>query len=331
MHLQPKAADTSQNVLDIHKARNANELITVVARINTALRLIQHNLEAVQSAKILPIADASTLLTRTLQIQQELQAAHTVASALSDAKRERCITAITSLNKETLATKRRLMTVIHRESSKAVSDKLNGFTNVVHDLFRKIAEKVFIMNMYDGTCTYVALIARQVQLDSGFVSPEICVKLAECADGFKVCVPDGTFVNSEWTWFTGAKALREYLANILDYNRQPAPIATKSVPLIEGVVSVDVTDTLNVHFDRAALPSEINTMLRLVVPLVKKAVGAGAYDVLHRVVGDTGGRTLQLCLGKKKVVDTASLNRLYRVLKLQKATASAATALMESK
>lgn len=331
MHLQPKAVDTSQSVLDIHKARNANELITVIGRINASLRIHQHAYGRMVQSNTSSLSEACSLLTKTLQTQQELQAAFAVTSSLSDVKRERCVTAITGLNAEVLSLKRSLMSIISAESKGTVSAKLDKYVNLVHDTLRRISSKIYLMTMYDGNSTYVAVIAKQVQLPSGFTSPEVCVKLAENADGFRVCLPSSTFVDAEYTVFAGSKALRDFLALSLDYDTKAAPVKASSIPHLDGVTSVDVTDTLNVNFDKVAKASEINALLKVVIPLVKKAVGASGYDILHRVLTTPEGRTLQLSLGSRKLVDTASLNRLYRVLKLQKATASAATSLMEPK
>lgn len=327
MHLYPKSIDSAPNVLDIHKSRNANELITVVGRINSELRMTDVRFRQLEKSSKSSLEDLYSTLKGVLQTQAELQAAFTVASTLSDSKRERCINAISQLNSTCLELKRTIMRRIDTQAQRNVSPELESYVNFVHDHMRKMCDKLYTMHLYGNNTTYVVLICRNVALPSGFTSPEVSIKLAEGEAGFKACFPDGAFQESEYSPFSSQRELKELLAGALSYSVSAAKVQTDTPLRFDCVRSVDVDETLNVNLDSAAQPSEINALLKVVVPLVRKAVGADSYDVLHRLVSTDSGRKIQFYLGKRKAVDTQAVNRLYKTLKMKRAAIANASSL----
>lgn len=327
MHLYPKSIDSAQNVLDIHKSRNANELITVVGRINSGIRLTDNRFRQLEQSSKSSLVDIYATLSSVLQAQAELQAAFTVATTLQDTKRERCINAISQLNASCLELKRTIMRRIDAQAQRNVSQELDAFVNFVHDHMRKMCDKIYTMHLYGNNTSYVVLICRNVALPSGFTSPEVSIKLAQDVTGFKVCFPDGAFLDSEYSRFSNQRDLKVLLASALSYSISAVKVKLDAPMKFDCVRSVDVDESLNVNLDTATQPSEINALLKVVVPLVRKAVGADSYDVLHRLVNSEDGRKIQFYLGQRTVVDTQALNRLYKALKMKRAAIATASTL----
>lgn len=332
MQLQPKAIDSSQNVIDIRKARNANELITVIGRINTALRQqqSQHRTERTK-VKFGELSKQYDGLRWVLQTQAELLAAISSAQHLNDAKRERCVTALAHLNTDVLELKRSLITRINAASKRMVSDKLGAYANVVHDFLRPLCEKLYSISMYNDNVTCVAFIARNVQAQDGFTSPEVCIKLTERDGGIYVSMPYSPFVETDTLPVIASKDLDYFLKGALNYQRAPAPTPKEERLLrIEGITRVDVTDTLNLHMDSAVRPTDINGILRTVIPLIKRSFARDQFEVLHRFnnTGDT--KCLQFCIAKRKVVDPRSLTKLTRMLGMSKSQITQMTELLET-
>jgi len=320
MQLQPKSIDTSQNVIDIRKARNAKELITVIGRINTALRLRQSQYKT-EPKKVAfgPLNKLYDTLSWVLQTQAELQCAAFAAQHLNDVKRDRCLAPIARLNDDVLVLKRSLISRINAASKPMVSAKLHSYANVVHDFLRPICDKLYSVNMYNDNVTYVAFIARNVTAADGFTSPEVCIKLSETAGVFRVSLPYSPFVDTDSVPFSTLKDLNYFLSGALNVQKTAAPKAKEDKLLrIEGVTRIDVTDTLNLHLDSAVRPTDINSILRTVIPLIKRTFERGQFEVLHRFNNTQDGKFLQFCVGNRKVVDPRSLTRLTRILGMNK-------------
>lgn len=325
MQLQPRAIDSSPNVLDAHKARNANELITVIGRINTEYRLLVGNFNKQGSSKTTASKDYYKLLTDTLRLQAELQAAHTAASTLNDSKRERCASAIRNINRDLLTFKRTLMVKLDEEARQTVSPKLEGYANSVHDILRKMCNKVYSMHMV-STATYVALIGKDARLASGFTVSEVCIKLAQDETGFRVCFPDGTFQDAEYHRFNTLRELRSLIASSLAYDTKPLKVKVPKALKFECVKYTEydeAANALSIVLDQATQPSEISNLLKTIVPEAKKAVGADGYEILHRVQIKGDHRTIQLVIGDRKIIDLNAAARLSKALRLNKAVAAA--------
>lgn len=319
MQLQPKSIDSSLNVIDIRKARNANELITVIGRINTALRQqqSQHRTERTK-VKFGPLSKLYDGLRWVLQTQAELLAASTAAQSLNDSKRERCVTAIDHLNHDVLALKRSLISRINSASKSTVGERLGSFANAVHDFLRPLCEKLYSISMYDDGVTCVAFIARNVQTE-GFTSPEVCIKLTERDGGLFASLPYSPFVDTDQVPLTSIRDLNYFLSGTMSVSKSPAPKPKEEKLLrIEGVTSVDVTDTLNLNLDAAVRPADINGILRTVIPMIRKAFSPDQFEVLHRFNNNGADKCLQFCVCKRVVVDPRALSRLTRLLGMTK-------------
>lgn len=319
MQLQPKSIDSSQNVIDIRKARNANELITVIGRINTSLRQqqAQHKTERTK-VKFGPMSKLYDGLRWVLQTQGELLAASTAAQSLNDSKRERCVTALDHLNADVLTLKRSLISRINAASKPMVSEKLGQYADAVHDFLRPLCEKLYSISMYDDSTTYVAFIARNVQTED-FTSPEVCIKLSERDGVLKVSIPYSPFVDTDQVSLTSMRDLNYFLQGTLSVRKAAAPKPKEDKLLrIEGVTGVDVTDTLNLNLDAAVRPADINGILRLVIPMIRKAFSPDQFEVLHRFNNQSDKKCLQFCVCKRTVVDPRALSRLTRLLGMTK-------------
>lgn len=332
MQLQPKAIDGSQNVLDIRKARNANELITVIGRINTALRLqqSQHSTEP-KKVKFSSLSKLYAGLSWVLQTQAELQAAALAAQHLDDGKRERCLAPIARLNDDVLVLKRDLITRINNASKKLASATLHRYANEVHDFLRPLSEKLYSISMYDEPDMYIAFVARNVTGTDGFVSPEVCIKLRESAGAFYVSLPYSPFVEAAQVPIASIRDLQAVLTSSLNLQRKPAAKPKEDRLLrIEGVTRVDVTDTLNLYLDSAVRPTDINAILQIVLPLIKRTFERGEFEVLHRFKNTPEERCLQLCVGQRHVLDPRMLTRLTRMLGMSKPQITQLTSLLET-
>jgi hypothetical protein len=320
MQVQPKSIDNSQNVLDIRKARNANELITVIGRINTTLRQKQTQFATEQTkVKFGPLPKLYDALSFVLQSQAELQCAATQAQHLQDAKRERCVQAVLGLNQDFLELKKTLITRINSASKPLMSKRLDEYANAVHDFLRPMCEKLYAIHMYQDNVACIAFVARQVQTQDGFTSPEVCVKLTEINDVLSASLPYNPFVDADQIPVSNLKDLDYFLKASLQYKRSTVPKLSEDKLLrIEGVTSVDVSDTLNLNLDQAVRPADINGILRVVIPLLKRSFARGQFEVLHRFNNTPDNRSLQLCIGKRQVVDPRALSRLTRLLGMTK-------------
>lgn len=332
MQLQPKSIDNSQNVLDIRKARNANELIVVIGRISTTLRQKQTQFATEQTkVKFGNLTKLYEGLSWLLQSQAELQCAGIASQHLNDAKRERCTTAVVSLNQELLVLKRTLITRINAASKPMVSAKLHTYADAVHDFLRPMCGKLYSVSMYDDNVTCVAFIARDVQTQEGFTSPEVCVKLTEQNDTLYASLPFSPFVEADRVSVASLKELGYFLAGSLNYKRSVAPKVKEDRLLrIEGVTKIDVTDTLNLYLDAAVRPADINGILKVVVPLLKRSFTPGQFEVLHRFNNTSDGKSLQLCIGNRQLVDPRALSRLTRVLGMTRNQINQMTELLET-
>lgn len=330
MRLYPKTLDNT-TLLDIQKARNANELMLVVARLNNRYRTMQRQVSKLMQDSTSPMTEYYKQLSEILKLQQELQAANTVAMNLVDLKRDRCRNVIMAIHTEMKSVKQDVLVKTHALASSALSGTITKLSDYVHDMFRKRSQKVLLLNMHDGDHGYIVNTLKGVDLPSGYVASEIHVKLREREGQVHVCLPSEPFMDSEYYPVSTKAGLKATIERVLSYNNSSSVPNTELRPILDEpcVVKVNVTDTLDLHIDDLASASDINNLLKVTVPLLKKAVGADSFDILHRMDLTPEGRVLRFATAKKAIVDTQALNRLYRILKLGRAEAKEATALME--
>jgi hypothetical protein len=70
--------------------------------------------------------------------------------------------------------------------------------------------------------------------------------------------------------------------------------------------------------DPAVRPTDINAILRTVVPLIKRSLSRGQFEVMHRFNNTPGNKSLQFSIGSRTVVDPRALSRLTRLLGMTK-------------
>lgn len=332
MQVQPKSIDNSQNVMDIRKARNANELITVIGRINSTLRQKQAQFATERTkVKFGPMSKLYDGLSWVLQAQAELQCAVTAAQHLADLKRERCITAVLTLNKDVLDLKRTLIRRINTTSMPMMSPRLLAFANQVHDFLRPMCEKLFAIHMYKDNVCCIAFSARDVQTTDGFISPEVCIKLTEQYGDCFASLPYSPFVDADNIPLTSQRDLDLFLKGSLEYSKAPTPkLKEEKLLRIEGVTHVDLDSSLNLYLDSAVRPTDINAILKVVVPLIKRSFSRGQYEVLHRFSTNSSNKCLQFMIGQRTVVDPRALSRLTRLLGMTKTQITQMNDLLET-
>lgn len=333
MQLQPKAIDSSQNVIDIRKARNANELITVLGRIHTALRLQLQTYAAERNKiKASGLDKLYASLSWALQSRAELQCASFSLQHLQDTKREKCKIIITKLRKDLMGLRNLLLTRINVMSKPTVSARLENYGHVVHDYLKPLCEKLVLLTLYKDNETCLAFSAKNMQSADGFVSNEVCVKLTEAAGIVYVSFPDSAFVETDRIALTTQKQLRTLLqTSLTNYVRRNAPSVDKEDLLrLDGIKSIDVSDTLNLHLDSAVLPADINRILKSVLPKFYSAFGTlDGREVLHRFANDNGERTLQFALAGRKLVDPRALQKATKILSLSKSQVEQVNTMLE--
>lgn len=316
-------------IIDVQKARNANELLMVVARMNNRYRTVQKKVRDAEGNDQEPISKYYAYMTEILKLQQELQAANTAAMNLVDLKRDRCRNAILAIHTELREVKQAILIRIDELSKPALSGEIVRMSDYIHDLLRSRCQQVLSLNLHDGDIGYIVNTFKGVSLQSGYVSSEIHVKLRDNAGQLHLCLPSEVFVDSEYYPVRTKADVKAILDRVLTYDRGKMP--RTNVQLLQEepcVTKVSVTDTLNVHIDDQTSAEEINKLLSITVPLIKKAVGADSFDVLHRMDPTATGRVVRFAVAKKKVVDTQAMNRLYRILKIGRAEVREAAALM---
>lgn len=316
MHLYPKQVESSKTVIDVQKARNANELITILARINNNVRQHQRTFEIAD--KKTPIREYLSIVQTVLQRQEELKAAYVASTLLTDSKRDRCLNATKNLNKDLQELKLKVLSKVDKLSKPAISEEHNAFADKIYDWLGSKATSSYVMNIHDGKDAYIIMSLYDVLLPSGYRAPELFVKLKQDT-GTSVCFPSSAFMDTQYYPFTTPSELKTLVFKVLDYGFDSKPVEvnkTKAVKL-PGVNKVYIDNGVNILLNRDATGTDINTILRNVIPLVKKGIGADQFDVVHKTTPTPEGRVITFLLTEKNVIDHEAMNALYRLIKVK--------------
>ncbi len=89
LQIQSKYIDDNPNVIDLKNARNANEVITVLSKINTTFSVLVSKFNQ-KKLPYLKVSDAVAALQFCVDSMLEIRCARSVAQGFSDSKRDRC-------------------------------------------------------------------------------------------------------------------------------------------------------------------------------------------------------------------------------------------------
>lgn len=306
----------SDIVIAAKAARNANELIVVVARVNTHYQQIRKQFSRYDENT--PMKEYFQFMSLSLEILRDLRAVYVAATSLADVKRDRCREAVMSVTSSVAAMLKEAKDRVSALSTEAVSDKLKTLSEHVKTRLAKRSDSVEVFNISDGTSCYSILTVKGLELPTGYTSAEVVIKLRESPAGTHVCFPTCIFSESDYYSVSNKTVLTDIVNTALDYD---AKVPTASPVKLESqgcVKFVSVSDSLNIYLYDNATAKEINYLLKVSVPVLRKAVGGEALDVLHKMDRDEEGRVLRFLVSGKEVVDVTSMNKLKRILKIGK-------------
>jgi hypothetical protein len=326
MQLHSKNTDNSTNVIDLRKARNVNEIIVILGRINTTLRLQQRNMS---NKKELSVQYA--ILSWAIDAIDELDVALTVSQSLADVKRERCVRVIRTLHREVLELRKTLMTNIHTKCLPMVDTVTDDYISNITDTLSKRSRATSLWVYFKDNALVCILTFQDFENSSGFISPLLYVKLEKSESGsYYVSVPTSPFSASSQFAITKS-TLMPILKALLNFDKFKKPRVRQSKLLkLSGVKSIDTVDPyLNVHLHTNITDIELTNVLKVTIPSIRKAVLSEPFEVLHEIAPDRS--KIIFSLGQRSVTDAIALSRLIRTFGLNKTQVSALNDMLEKK
>ena len=332
LQIQSKHIDDNQNVIDLKNARNANEVVAVLTRINmtTSVLVSKFNQKKLPQLKV---SDGIEALTFCVDSLLELRCARSVVQDFSDSKRERCFHMISALQKNIHDFQKTLLDLIDGVCSTRMDKHLSYLADPVYRLLSKISETTQLhvrLPDYQMICFRTS---GGITDENGFVSGPITVKLSLLGGEYRISVPDSPYVASEESVVSTARDVQLYITNNLsdfEYVGRPEPKDDKLLAS-KLVKSVEVTDDkLNVVLKSFVQPDDLNKFLRRVLPYLRRAVNLPNTDVIHRVSQYGNNKMISFMVGKRKIYDARSLSKLTKLLNVGKTEKDKLTTIMDS-
>lgn len=320
MQIQSKSIEDSQNIQDIKRARNANECVVVLSRINTAFSLLQTRFTK-QKLSTTTVAEGIKALGFCADSLIELRCARAVSQEFNDKKRERCFQMIDAQTQNIREFQKLLIDRIDKACSPKIDKHLGYLSSAVYKLLSKISEVTQLHVIVPDTQMVCFRTKFGVTDSNGYISGPITVKLVKRNGSYFVSLPDTPFVESQQFVVDGQQDVQLFLKeNLADYEYvgrpTPASDTILSWPVVQDVVLH--SDKLDIILKPFATPADINKILIQVLPHLRRAVELGSSEVIHRVSQYGPNKTITLLLAKRKVYDVKSLNRLAKVLQINK-------------
>jgi len=331
LQIQSKYIDDNPNIIDLKNARNANEVVTVLTRINTATSVLVSKFNQ-KKLPFLKVSDGVEALTFCVDSLVELRCARSVAQEFSDSKRDRCFQMISALQSNIRAFQKTLMDLIDGVCSSRMDKHLNYLSEGVYKILSRISHTT---QLHIRLPEYQMICFRTdsgVQDKNGFVSGPITVKLALLGGNYYISIPDSPFVSSEETAVDTAKDVQTYImGNLSDFEYVAGPVPNDDKLLASKLVkNVEVTDDrLNVILKPFVKPEDINKFLMRVLPYLKRAVNLPNTDIIHRVSQYGNNFMISFVVGKRKIYDVRSLNKLTKLLNVGKPEKDKLNTIME--
>lgn len=324
--------DKSPNCIDMQKARNVNELLGILNRINVsvvaqAAQVVKLKISRkIEIGKAFDFQDILDILGRVEQHHCELQVARGLGNSIAyEDKRKRFFAILDSIMATCLEVRGRLFEYMNNVGVRLESDMLAAFTSIVEKF-------MFGFDYTSKSVVYVPgpnvlqknFVFTEAVLENGFTMPEWIVRITMYwTNGvytYSISFPDSTLsVDPEIQWFRDTRDLRSMLLESTNLIKLRQKIKLpRNVLRIDGVSSVDSkASTLNVNLEPGLQPKDIQSILSNLLPIVQRAVGASKFDVLHRVVSsDAGGKIIQFALAGRRIVDGQQAVALRKALSM---------------
>lgn len=331
MQIQTKNIDNNPNIVDLKKARNANEVITVLSRINTTYNILESKFASNKLDKI-TVQTGLEALTFCVDSLIELRCARAVAQEFNDLKRDRCFALIEAATTNIRGLQKKLLFLIDRACSIHMDENLVRLADEVNTVLSKIGKSTQLHVKIPGFEMIVLRTNSGVVDKNGYSSGPVTVKLCKLGNSYTISLPDSPFVTSEETSISDAVDVQRYLlASIADFQYVGKPTVKDDLLLAKPYIrEVNVLDgSLEVVLDHTAQPSEINSLLIQILPLLRKAMDLKGTDVIHRLGQSGKNKTIQFVLAKRVLHDPRSLARVGKILSISRSEQRKLTNIME--
>ena len=331
MQIQSKYIDDDPNVIDLKNARNANEVITVLSRRNTTFSVLVSKFNR-KKLSLLKVTDGVEALQFCLDSLILLRCARAVSGDFNDTKRERCFSMIDSMQTNIRDFQTSLMDIINSVCASRMDEHLTYLSTGVYRVLSKIGETTQLCVRVPGQQMICFRTASGIVDKNGLVSGPICVKLTYTNGKYAISIPDSPWVASEESTVETAKDVQLYInGNLSDFEYVGKPVPKDDKLLASKLVQdVDVTDdALVVTLKPSVRPDDINKFLAQVLPYLKRAVNLPNTDILHSVSQFGNNRSISFILGKRKIYDARSLDRVTKLLNVSKAERTKLTSIMD--
>jgi hypothetical protein len=331
LQIQSKYIDDNPNVIDLKNARNANEVITVLSKINTTFSVLVAKFNQ-KKLPYLKVSDAVEALKFCVDSMVEIRCARSVAQEFSDSKRDRCFNMIAAQLTNIRDFQKTLLDLIDSVCATRMDKHLSFLSETVFKILSKIS---------NTTQLHVRLPDQQmicIRTDSGvtdkdgYVSGPITIKLMLVGGNYRISIPDSPFVASEESNVFNSKDVQSYImGNLSDFAHVGKPVPKDDQLLASNMVqSVDVTEeALVVTLKPSVRPDDIQRLLTQVLPYLKRAVNLSGTDIIHRVSQYGPNRTISFIVAKRKVYDARSLTKLTKLLGASKTEVEKLNSIME--
>lgn len=331
LQIQSKFIDDTPNVIDLKNARNANEVITVLSKINTTFSVLVAKFNK-KKLNYLKISDAVEALTFCVDSMIEIRCARSVAQEFSDSKRDRCFSMISAQLTNIRDFQNVLLDLIDSVCATRMDKHLTFLSETVFKILSKISGTTQLHVRLPEQQMICIRTQQGITDDKGYVSGPITVKLTLVGGQYRISIPDSPFVASEESVVNTSKDVQSYLmGNLSDFEHIGKPVPKDdSLLASEMVQDVEVTDdALVVTLKPSVLPNEINKLLTKVLPYLKRAVNLPNTDIIHRVSQYGANRTISFVLARRKIYDAKSLTKLTKLLGASKAELDKLNSIME--
>ena len=331
MQIQSKYIDDNPNIIDLKNARNANEVVTVLTRINTATSVLVSKFNQ-KKLPFLKVSDGVQALSFCVDSLVELRCARSVAQEFSDSKRDRCFQMVSALQQNIRAFQKTLMDLLDGVCASRMDKHLNYLSEIVYRFLSKISHTTQLHIRLPEQQMICFRTDSGVQDKNGFVSGPITVKLMLVGGHYTISIPDSPFVSSEETDVSTLKDVQTYIMGNLsdfEYIGKPEPKDDKLLAS-KLVKNIEVTDDrLNVIMKPFVRPEDLTKFLMQALPYLKQAVNLPNTDVIHHVSQYGNNFMISFVVGKRKIYDVRSLNKLTKLLNAGKPEKDKLNTIME--
>lgn len=331
LQIQTKAIDNNPNIIDLKKARNANEVIVVLSRINTACNVLTGKFNTEKLSKV-TVEEGLEALTFCVDSLIELRCARSVAQEFNDTKRERCFAMIEAGTENVRKLQRRVLMLVDRACSIRMDENLKRLADTVSNVLVKIGKTTQLHVKTPGFEMIVLRTSQGATDATGYSSGPITVKLCKRGPKFTISLPDSPYVETDETPIEDPVDIQRFLtASISDFQRIGRPTVKDDKLLAQPYVrEVNVLDdSLEVVLDHTVQPSEINSLLSQILPYFRKAVNLSGTDVIHRVSQQGANRTIQFALAKRNLHDPRALAKVGKLLSISRSNQRKLTSILD--